>query len=166
MQGGEVDAHGNRQLSGSGAGRLPLHPRQGKTRRRPRPPTPTSPPANSASAPTPSATSSAASPPSSPNPTPARPASAAASPSQYALAEGGGADGLASGSVAMKRVGPNGTANAPYQIDFFPTPLATVARQTKHLPVDWVANGNTLTDAYLHYARPLAGPMPRPGRLI
>jgi 6-phosphofructokinase len=82
----------------------------------------------------------------------------------YALAETP-PDGLASGSVAMKRLGANG-AGGGYQIDFFPTPLASVARQTKHLPVDWVADGNSLTQAYLDYARPLAGPMPRPGRLI
>jgi ATP-dependent phosphofructokinase / diphosphate-dependent phosphofructokinase len=72
-------------------------------------------------------------------------------------------DGLTSGSVAMKRTGANG---APYQIEFFPTPLATVARQTKHLPVEWVKGGNGLTEAYLQYARPLAGPLPKPGRLI
>jgi 6-phosphofructokinase 1 len=70
-------------------------------------------------------------------------------------------DGLSSGSVAMKRL-----SESPYQIDFFPTALSNVARQTKHLPVEWVAGGNGLAEAYVKYARPLVGPMPRPGRLI
>jgi len=72
-------------------------------------------------------------------------------------------EGLASGSVAMKRTG---TPEEPYQIDFFPTPLSTVARQTKHFPVERIAGGNDLSPAYLQYARPLVGPMPKPGRLI
>ncbi len=71
-------------------------------------------------------------------------------------------EGLSSGSVAMRRVG---EAGAPYQIEFFPTPLASVARQTKHLPVEWVSGGNSMTEEFVRYARPLAGPMPRPGRL-
>ena len=70
-------------------------------------------------------------------------------------------DGLGSGSVAMKR-----TSESPYQIAYFPTALTNVARQTKPLPVEWVVNGNGLADAYIKYARPLAGSMPKPGRLI
>jgi ATP-dependent phosphofructokinase / diphosphate-dependent phosphofructokinase len=76
----------------------------------------------------------------------------------YAL---GAPEGLSSGSVAMKR-----TSDLPYQIDFFPTALSSVARQTKHLPVEWITGGNALAEAYVKYARPLVGPMPRPGRLI
>ncbi|HEY4330198.1 MAG TPA: 6-phosphofructokinase [Phycisphaerae bacterium] len=79
---------------------------------------------------------------------------------QYALTA---PEGLNSGSVAMKRLTPH---PAPYQIEFFPTALANVARQTKPLPVEWVTGGNALAEPYLQYARPLAGPMPRPGRLI
>jgi len=78
----------------------------------------------------------------------------------YALTAPGG---LISGSVAMKRTNASGE---PYQIDFFATPLTTVARQTKHFPVEWITGGNSLTEAYLQYARPLVGPMPKPGRLI
>jgi 6-phosphofructokinase 1 len=77
---------------------------------------------------------------------------------QYALTA---PEGLNSGSVAMKR-----TSNAPYQIDFFPTALANVARQTKHLPVEWITGGNDLAQAYIDYARPLVGPLPRPGKLF
>jgi 6-phosphofructokinase 1 len=77
---------------------------------------------------------------------------------QYAI---GAPNGLNSGSVAMKRV-----SNAPYKIDFFPTPLNTVARQTKPLPVDWVSKGNDVSSAYIEYAKPLVGPLPRPGKLF
>ena len=61
----------------------------------------------------------------------------------------------------MKRVG-----GGAYQIEYFATALSNVARQTKPLPVEWVVNGNQLSEAYLAYAGPLVGPMPRPGRLI
>ena len=158
MSGGEVDAHGNRQLSGSGAmgdylsnlvkaklGDL-LDPKvtAGKLRVR----------ADTfgylqRSFPTIVSESDA---------TEARQCGRNAV--NYALTAPGG---LNSGSVAMKRTGGPGL---PYQIEFFPTPLSTVARQTKHLPVEWISGGNGLTQAYIDYARPLAGPMPRPGRLI
>jgi 6-phosphofructokinase 1 len=77
---------------------------------------------------------------------------------QYAL---GATNGLNSGSVAMKRV-----SNSPYKIDFFPTPLNTVARQTKPLPAEWVSNGNDVAAAYIEYAKPLVGPLPKPGKLF
>ena len=77
---------------------------------------------------------------------------------QYALTA---PEGLSSGSVAMKR-----TSESPYQIGFFPTALANVARATKPLPVEWITNGNGLSEAYIKYAKPLVGPMPKPGRLI
>ena len=69
--------------------------------------------------------------------------------------------GLKSGSVAMKRV-----SEDPYQIEFFPTALANVARQTKPLPTEWVLNGNDVAAAYIKYARPLIGAMPKPGKLF
>jgi ATP-dependent phosphofructokinase / diphosphate-dependent phosphofructokinase len=77
---------------------------------------------------------------------------------QYALTA---PEGLSSGSVAMKRI-----SDSPYKIDFFPTALSNVARQTKHLPVEWVVNGNGLSEAYIKYAKPLVGPLPRPGKLF
>ncbi len=77
---------------------------------------------------------------------------------QYAIE---GPDGLTSGSVAMKRV-----SEMPYQIEFFPTALSNFARQTKPLPVDWVVEGNSMAEQYVRYARPLVGTLPKPGRLI
>ncbi len=73
----------------------------------------------------------------------------------YALTAPGG---LNSGSVAMKR-----TSDSPYQIDFFATALSSVARQTKHLPVEWVVNGNDLSAEYIKYATPLWGGCPGRG---
>jgi ATP-dependent phosphofructokinase / diphosphate-dependent phosphofructokinase len=157
MQGGEVDAHGNRQLSGSGAlgdylsdlvknklgaiisGR---DPKASKLRVR----------ADTfgylqRSFPTIVSESDAYE---------ARECGRRAV--RYALSA---PEGLVSGSVAMKRL-----SEAPYQIDFFPTALSNVARLTKPLPVEWITHGNGLAEAYLQYAKPLVGPMPRPGRLI
>jgi 6-phosphofructokinase 1 len=78
---------------------------------------------------------------------------------QYALTA---PEGLSSGSVAMKRVGEAGA----YKIDFFPTALSNVARQTKHLPVEWVVDGNNLAKPYIDYAKPLVGALPVPGKLF
>jgi ATP-dependent phosphofructokinase / diphosphate-dependent phosphofructokinase len=157
MQGGEVDAHGNRQLSGSGAlgdylsdlvknklGALisGRDPKAGKLRVR----------ADTfgylqRSFPTIVSETDAYE---------ARECGRRAV--RYALTA---PEGLVSGSVAMKR-----TSEMPYQIDFFPTALSNVARLTKPLPVEWVTHGNGLSEAYIRYARPLAGAMPKPGRLF
>jgi 6-phosphofructokinase len=77
---------------------------------------------------------------------------------QYALTA---PEGLSSGSVAMKRVG-----GADYKIEFFPTALANVARQTKPLPTEWVKNGCDVAAEFLAYAAPLAGNLPKPGKLF
>ena len=63
------------------------------------------------------------------------------------------------GSVAMKRVG-------DYAIEYFLTPLKTVARDSKDMPDKFInKDGNDVTDAFLRYARPLAGPLPLATRL-
>jgi 6-phosphofructokinase 1 len=77
---------------------------------------------------------------------------------QYAITA---PEGLGSGSVAMKRV-----SETPYKIDYFPTDLTNVARQTKPLPAEWVVNGCDVSAAYLKYARPLVGELPRAGKLF
>ncbi|MEI8195216.1 MAG: 6-phosphofructokinase [Phycisphaerae bacterium] len=77
---------------------------------------------------------------------------------QYALTA---PEGLSSGSVAMKRV-----SEAPYKIDFFPTALSNVARQTKPLPVEFVLNGNDISPAFIKYATPLVGELPKVGKLF
>jgi 6-phosphofructokinase len=62
------------------------------------------------------------------------------------------------GSVAMRRVG-----SGAYQIETFLTPLSTVARLTKHLDPSYIKDGNDITDAFKDYARPLVGELPKVG---
>jgi len=62
------------------------------------------------------------------------------------------------GSVAMKRTG-NGDN---YGVEYFRTDLANVAEQTKSVPDEFInADGNGMTDAFIEYAKPLVGKLPR-----
>jgi 6-phosphofructokinase 1 len=65
---------------------------------------------------------------------------------------------ITEGSIAMRRVG-----GSQYQIETFLTPLATVARETKHLDASYIVNGNDISDAFKAYVRPLVGPLPAVG---
>src|SRR4051812_32334136 len=62
------------------------------------------------------------------------------------------------GSVAMKRVG-----GSEYKIETFLTPLSTVARETKHLDPSYIVNGNDISESFKAYVRPLVGPLPAVG---
>src|SRR4051812_37036245 len=68
------------------------------------------------------------------------------------------AEGVQGGSVAMRRKPGGG-----YAIETFVTPLNTVARETKHMDEDYIRDGNDITDAFKAYAAPLVGPLPRVG---
>ena len=58
------------------------------------------------------------------------------------------------GSVAMRRVG-------DYAIDYFLTPLSTVARDSREMPAKFINKaGNGVTDAFRNYVRPLIGELP------
>ena len=59
------------------------------------------------------------------------------------------------GSVAMRRL-----PGRDYRVETFLTPLATVAKETKHLPPEFIADGNNITPAFEAYARPLVGKLP------
>jgi 6-phosphofructokinase 1 len=62
------------------------------------------------------------------------------------------------GSVAMKRLG-NG---ADYAVELFRTDLSNVAEHTKDMPDEFInAEGNGITDAFVEYAMPLAGALPK-----
>ncbi|MFA5864228.1 MAG: 6-phosphofructokinase [Phycisphaerae bacterium] len=75
----------------------------------------------------------------------------------YAVGEG------KSGSVAIKRVG-NGSK---YAIDTFPTELTSVARETKPLPAEYISpEGNNINDTFRDYVAPLVGKLPMIGYLI
>ncbi|MBI2432995.1 MAG: 6-phosphofructokinase [Candidatus Hydrogenedentes bacterium] len=63
------------------------------------------------------------------------------------------------GSVAIRRVG-------DYAVEYFLTPLETVARKSREMPAEFLnSESNYVTHAFLDYARPLAGPMPTMQRL-
>ncbi len=70
---------------------------------------------------------------------------------QYAVQE-------QSGSVAIRRTG-NGEN---YSIEIFRTQLADVAEKTKSMPDEFInADGNGVTKAFIEYAMPLTGPLPK-----
>ena len=63
------------------------------------------------------------------------------------------------GSVAIRRVG-------DYAVEYFLTPLDTVARHTKHMPDEFInEDGNYVTQAFLDYVRPLVGTLPKVERI-
>jgi 6-phosphofructokinase 1 len=58
------------------------------------------------------------------------------------------------GCVAIRRTG-------DYSVEYFLTPLDTVAENTKSMPDDFIDEKNsTITDEFKHYARPLIGQIP------
>ncbi len=64
------------------------------------------------------------------------------------------------GSIAIKR-----KPGAKYQVYFERVPLQNVAKETRHMPDEFIApDGNDVTEAFLKYARPLAGELPEIGR--
>jgi 6-phosphofructokinase 1 len=73
---------------------------------------------------------------------------------QYAMA------GKLSGSVAMRR------KEGAYGVSYFRAELDDVARKTKDLPDEFIAaNGHDVTPACIEYIRPLVGKLPRIGRI-
>ncbi len=63
-----------------------------------------------------------------------------------------------SGSVAIKRL-----ANGPdYAVDYICTELRNVAEKSKSMPDEFInAQENFVTDAFVEYASPLTGPLPK-----
>jgi 6-phosphofructokinase 1 len=64
----------------------------------------------------------------------------------------------AEGSIAMRRTG-----GSAYAIETFLTPLSTVARETKHLDPSHILNGNDIADSFKAYVAPLVGELPKVG---
>ena len=63
-----------------------------------------------------------------------------------------------SGSVAIKRVG----TGANYKVELFRTDLSNVAEKTKSMPDEYInADGNGVTEAFVEYAMPLTGGLPK-----
>jgi 6-phosphofructokinase len=62
------------------------------------------------------------------------------------------------GSVAMRRVGDG----KDYAVELFRTELSNVAEKTKSMPDEYInAEGNGTTDAFVEYAMPLVGGLPK-----
>jgi 6-phosphofructokinase 1 len=75
---------------------------------------------------------------------------------EYAMA------GHASGTVAFKRI----ITGGKYAIECFRGELSDVARETKNLPKEFInAAGNGITQAFIDYALPLVGELPVIGKL-
>ncbi len=67
------------------------------------------------------------------------------------------------GSVGMQRFG----RGDRYRIETFATTLASVAAFTKSMPDKYInAEGNNINDSYYEYVSPLVGPLPETGCLI
>jgi len=63
------------------------------------------------------------------------------------------------GSVAIRRLG-------DYAVEYFLTPLSTVARNSREMPAKFInREGNNVTDAYRGYVRPLVGDLPMMERI-
>ncbi|MHC4338122.1 MAG: 6-phosphofructokinase [Planctomycetota bacterium] len=70
---------------------------------------------------------------------------------QYAMKE-------ISGSVAIKRLG----SGPDYAVELFRTELSNVAEKTKSMPDEFInAEGNGVTEAFIEYAMPLTGGLPK-----
>ena len=67
-----------------------------------------------------------------------------------------------SGSVAIRRLG----SGADYKVELFRTELSSVAEKTKSMPDEFInAEGNGVTEAFVEYALPLTGGLPTTGYL-
>lgn len=63
------------------------------------------------------------------------------------------------GSVAIRRTG-------DYSVEYFLTPLSTVARNAKSMPDEFIdVENSTITDAFKSYARPIIGSLPQYDRI-
>jgi 6-phosphofructokinase 1 len=63
-----------------------------------------------------------------------------------------------SGSVAIRRVG----KGKDYAVELFRTELSSVAEKTKPMPDEYInADSNGITDAFVEYAMPLTGGLPK-----
>ena len=62
------------------------------------------------------------------------------------------------GSVAMIR-----KPGSQYAIEYQFTSIKNVARETKHLDAGYIKDGNDITQAFIDYAKPLVGTLPKVG---
>lgn len=69
--------------------------------------------------------------------------------------------GVKSGSIAIKR-----KPGKAYKVSFQRVPLKAVARDAREMPAKYINKaGNDVTQAFIDYAAPIVGKLPKPGRL-
>ena len=68
--------------------------------------------------------------------------------------------GFESGSVAIQRV-----STKPYKVRLARIELRQVAGKTRHMPADFIAGHNDVTDKFIAWARPLVGKLPEMVRI-
>ncbi|MGE4619789.1 MAG: 6-phosphofructokinase [Planctomycetota bacterium] len=68
------------------------------------------------------------------------------------------ADGIEGSSITIRR-----TSDNPYTVEYVPVPLVEVAGKTRTVPTSWIVDGCDVSDEFLDYARPLLGPLPQIG---
>jgi len=90
-----------------------------------------------------------------------------ASPIDVAEAKGSGrfaaevaSQGDVDGSIAIIR-----TNDAPYESSFKRIELTDVAAKTRHMPKEFIKGTNDVTDAFISYAKPLVGDLPEFAKL-
>jgi len=64
------------------------------------------------------------------------------------------------GSIAIKR-----KRSKTYKVEYKRVPLKKVARETRHMPAKFInKDGNDVTAAFVEYAKPIVGPLPKTDR--
>lgn len=75
--------------------------------------------------------------------------------------------GVTSGSIAIQRISGPGTdkPDQPYGVEFKRIELKDVAAKTRHMPEEFINGTTGVTQAFIDWCRPLAGPLPKFERL-
>ena len=70
--------------------------------------------------------------------------------------------GAPSGSVSFRRI-----PGSSYALEYYRNELENVAAKTKHLPDEYINDaGNNINDSFAEYLKPLVGPLPQMGYLF
>ncbi|MHA7838578.1 MAG: 6-phosphofructokinase [bacterium] len=69
-------------------------------------------------------------------------------------------EGCAGGSIAIRR-----TSDSPYAVSYDRVELSDVAARTRTLPTEYIVEGNDIADSFRRYALPLTGDLPETERL-
>ncbi len=64
------------------------------------------------------------------------------------------------GSITIERI-----RDDPYGVRYGCVDLEAVAGKTRHVPLEWIEEGCDVNEAFIRYARPLVGELPRVARL-